>query len=79
MIMTGTPAFDDVLRKARSGLGNDDVRIFYDYFEELQRHTRRHLGRKAQVMPGETAVAHSALLSLFCDLAPRIRSLLQQA
>src|SRR5262249_23149231 len=46
---------------------------FYDYFDELRAQVRRclggHLGRKAGVFPGETAIGVSALLSLFCDVA----------
>ncbi|MCI0407976.1 MAG: hypothetical protein L0191_05320, partial [Acidobacteria bacterium] len=67
--MTGIPAFDDVLRQALSGIDNDDVRVFYTYFEELKEHVRRHLRGKARFMPGSSAVAQSALLSMFCDLA----------
>jgi hypothetical protein len=67
--MADPPTFDDVLRQALAGLDNEDVRIFYDYFEDLKRRVRGHLGRKAAVVPGESAVAQSALLSMFCDLA----------
>jgi DNA-directed RNA polymerase specialized sigma24 family protein len=67
--MADTPTFDDALKQALQGLDNDDVHIFYDYFDELQWHARRHLGRKAQAMPGASAVAQSALVSMFCDLA----------
>src|SRR5437660_9055534 len=69
-IMNDAPSFDDTLRGALAGLDHDDVRIFYDYFEELKVQVRRHLGRsKAAAMPGTSAIAHSALLSMFCDLA----------
>jgi len=48
---------------------NDDIRLFYAYFDDLKRHVRQYLGRKARAMPGETAVAQSALVSLFWDMA----------
>jgi DNA-directed RNA polymerase specialized sigma24 family protein len=67
--MADPPTFDDVLRQALAGLYNDDVRIFYDYFEDLKRRVRRHLSPKASIMPGPSAVAQSALLSMFGDLA----------
>jgi DNA-directed RNA polymerase specialized sigma24 family protein len=67
--MADPPTFDDVLRQALAGLDNEDVCIFYDYFEDLKRRVRGHLGRKAAVVPGPSAVAQSALLSMFCDLA----------
>jgi RNA polymerase sigma factor (sigma-70 family) len=67
--MADTPPFDEALRQALAGLDNEDVRIFYDYFEDLKRQARRHLGRRAATVPGSSAVAQSALLSLFCDLA----------
>ena len=67
--MADPPTFDDVLRQALAGLDNEDVRIFYDYFEDLKRRVRAHLGRPAAVVPGPSAVAQSALLSMFCDLA----------
>jgi hypothetical protein len=66
--MSDVPSFDNVLRDALAGLDHDDVRIFYTYFDELKAHVRKYLGSKAKVMPGSSAVAHSALLSLFCDL-----------
>ena len=67
--MSPVPAFDDVLRQALAGLNNDDVRIFYQYFEELRCYARACLSKKAKVMPGSSAVAQSALLSMFADLA----------
>jgi RNA polymerase sigma factor (sigma-70 family) len=67
--MTDSPSFDDVLKQALSGLDNDDVQTFYAYFDELKRQVHRRLSRKASAMPGSTAIAHSALLSMFCDLA----------
>jgi Sigma-70, region 4 len=65
-----TPSFEVTLSQALAGLDNEDVRIFYTYFEDLKRQARRYLGRKARIVPGDSAVAQSALLSLFCDLAP---------
>ncbi len=62
------PAFDDVLRRAFERVGDDDARLFYRYFEEMKAHVRSFLHRKARDMPGESAVAQSALFSLFCDL-----------
>jgi RNA polymerase sigma factor (sigma-70 family) len=67
--MADTPPFDDVLRQALQGLDNEDVRLFYEYFEDLKRRAARSLGSKARVMPGASAVVASALLSLLCDLA----------
>jgi hypothetical protein len=67
--MSDAPPFDQTLRQALTGLDTDDVRLFYQYFEELKAEVRKYLGGKARVMPGESAIAHSALLSLFCDLA----------
>jgi RNA polymerase sigma factor (sigma-70 family) len=67
--MSDTPPFDDALRNALAGVDDDDVRIFYAYFEELKAEVRRHLSGKARTMPGTSAVAHSALLSMFADLA----------
>jgi DNA-directed RNA polymerase specialized sigma24 family protein len=67
--MSDAPPFDDTLRDALRGIHNDDARVFYDYFEELKAHARRHLGRRAQAAPGASAVAQSALLSLFGDMA----------
>jgi len=67
--MAETPTFEETLRQALQRLDNEEVRIFYGYFEELKRQARRCLGRKARTMPGDSAVTQSALLSLFCDLA----------
>jgi hypothetical protein len=66
--MADTPALDHVLRNALSGLDNEDVRLFYSYFEELKGLARSLLRRKARAFPGESAVAHSALLSLLADV-----------
>jgi hypothetical protein len=67
--MADAPPFDDTLRQALAGLNSDAVRIFYAYFDDLKRRARTHLSRKARTMPGATAVAQSALLSMFCDVA----------
>lgn len=67
--MADTPTLDDALRQALAGVRNDDVDTFYAYFEELKGHVRRYLGRKAKLVTGETAVAQSALWSMFCDVA----------
>jgi len=67
--MPDTPPFDATLEQALAGLDNEGVRIFYAYFDDLKQQARRHLGRKARALPGESAVAQSALVSLFCDLA----------
>jgi DNA-directed RNA polymerase specialized sigma24 family protein len=67
--MADPPTFDHVLTQALAGVNNEDVRIFYDYFEDLKRRVRGHLGRRAAVAPGPSAVAQSALLSMICDLA----------
>jgi hypothetical protein len=67
--MADTPPFEDVIQQALQGLDNEDVRLFYEYFEDLKRRAARALTGKARVMPGASAVAASALLSLLCDLA----------
>jgi DNA-directed RNA polymerase specialized sigma24 family protein len=67
--MADTPPFEDILQQALQGLDNEDVRLFYEYFEDLKRKAARGLTGKARVMPGASAVAASALLSLLCDLA----------
>src|SRR5262245_17537260 len=67
--MADTPPFDEVLQQALQGLDNEDVRLFYDYFEDLRGRAARVLSGKARLMPGASAVAASALLSLLCDLA----------
>jgi hypothetical protein len=55
--------------QALDGLDNDDVRLFYRYFEELKWQVRKYLSGKARNMAGTTAVAESALMGLFCDVA----------
>jgi DNA-directed RNA polymerase specialized sigma24 family protein len=67
--MADTPPFEDVLQQALQGLNSEDVRLFYEYFEDLKTRAARALTGKARVMPGASAVAASALLSLLCDLA----------
>jgi hypothetical protein len=66
--MADTPALEDVLRSALSGIDDDDVRLFYSYFDELKHLARSLLRRKARAFPGESAVAHSALLSMLADV-----------
>src|SRR5881392_852383 len=67
--MSDPPPFDETLRHALARLDDDDVRIFYDYFDELKAQVRKYLGSKAKTMPGTSGIAQSALLSMFCDLA----------
>jgi DNA-binding CsgD family transcriptional regulator len=67
--MDKVPGIDDMLRSAFAHVNDDDVRLFYDYFEELKRHVRRYLSGKARLFPGESHVAQSALFSMFCDLS----------
>jgi DNA-directed RNA polymerase specialized sigma24 family protein len=67
--MADIPPFDDVLRQALAGVHNDDVLLFYQYFDELKGVARRNLHGKARSLPGESAVVQSALLSMFCDTA----------
>jgi DNA-binding CsgD family transcriptional regulator len=62
------PTIDDVLRRAFERVDDDDVRLFYQYFDELKDRVRRHLRHKARSMPGESAVAQSALFSMICDV-----------
>ncbi len=67
--MTDPPPLDDVLRRAFARVDDDDVRLFYAYFDELKRHARAALGRRARTFPGDSHVAQSALFSLFADAA----------
>jgi DNA-binding CsgD family transcriptional regulator len=67
--MSDAPPFDHVLQQALRGLDNEDVRLFYEYFDDLKRRAARALAGKARLMPGASAVAASALLSFLCDLA----------
>jgi hypothetical protein len=55
--MNDPTSFDRVLRQAVAGLSNDDVQLFYAYFQDLKDHVRRCLGHKAKAMPGESAGA----------------------
>jgi hypothetical protein len=67
--MTDAPSIDDVLRRAFDHVDDEEVRLFYAYFDDLKRHVRRYLSGKARFYPGESHVAQSAMFSLFCDLA----------
>ena len=67
--MQEPPSIDEMLRGAFSDLNDENVRIFYAYFEELKQHVRRYLSKKPRLCPGESHVAQSAMFSLFCDLA----------
>jgi DNA-binding CsgD family transcriptional regulator len=57
-----------MLRRAFARVDDDDVRLFYCYFDELKDSVRGHLRRKARSVPGESAVAQSALFSMLCDV-----------
>ena len=67
--MADAPSLDDMLRRVLGQVNDDDVRLFYEFFDELKAHVRRYLGYRARKFPGSSAVAQSALFSLFCDLA----------
>src|SRR5262245_39115585 len=67
--MADAPSLDDMLRGALARVDDEDVRLFYRYFDELKQHVRRYLSGKARQFPGESHIAQSALFSLFCDLA----------
>ena len=67
--MTDPPSLDEMLRGAFARANDDNIQIFYAYFEELKQHVRRYLSRKSRLFPGESHVAQSAMFSLFCDLA----------
>jgi hypothetical protein len=69
--MPDAASFDCVLKQALQGLDNEDVSISYDYFEDLKHQVRKRLDTKAGTVPGDSAIAQSALFSLFCDLALR--------
>jgi hypothetical protein len=66
--MADTPALEDMLRSALSGIDDEDVRRFYSYFDELKNLARSLLRRKARAFPGESAVAQSALLSMLAEV-----------
>jgi DNA-binding CsgD family transcriptional regulator len=62
------PSIDDMLRGAFQRVNDQDVQLFYQYFDELKGHVRKYLSGKARLVPGESHVAQSALFSMFCDL-----------
>jgi DNA-binding CsgD family transcriptional regulator len=57
----------EMLRRDLSRVKDDDVRLFFDYFEELKLQVGKYLRGKARIFPGDSAVAESALFSLFCN------------
>lgn len=65
---TETPPLDSVIDQALHNVDNDDVRIFYDYFETLKAKVRPRLIQKVKVGVGESAVLQSALVSMFQDV-----------
>jgi hypothetical protein len=67
--MGDVPTIDAVLQQALRRVDDEDVRLFYAYFDELKGHVRRYLTGKARAFPGASHVAESAMFSLFCDLA----------
>jgi DNA-binding CsgD family transcriptional regulator len=67
--MADVPTIDDMLRATLARVEDDDVRLFYRYFDELKGHVRKYLSGKARLYPGESHIAQSAMFSLFCDLA----------
>jgi DNA-binding CsgD family transcriptional regulator len=67
--MVDAPPIDDMLRSAFQRLDDEDVQLFYQYFDELKSHVRKYLSGKARLVPGESHIAQSALFSMFCDLA----------
>src|SRR5262249_54040481 len=68
LLMAETPPLSDMLRSLFERVDNDDVRLFYQYFDELKTHVRKYLTGKARQVPGTSHVAQSALFSLFCDV-----------
>ena len=66
--MTPVPSFDHVLDQALAAQRNDDVRIFYEYFEVLKGKVRAKATSKVKAAVGESAVVQSALFSLFEDV-----------
>lgn len=62
------PTLDDVLDQALSGIENEDVEVFYQYFDQLRSRVRSKLIVKARTAVGESAILHSALLSMFADV-----------
>ncbi len=67
--MASTPSLDAMLQSVFQHVEDDDVRLFYGYFDELKGHVRKYLSHRAHLFPGATHVAQSALFSMFCDLA----------
>ena len=61
------PPLHEMLRRDLSRLSDDDVRLFFAYFDELKQQVRKYLCGKARLFPGTSAVANSALFSLFCN------------
>jgi hypothetical protein len=64
-----SPSLDKVLEQVLSGVENDDVLVFYQYFDQLRSRVRSKLIAKARASVGESAVLHSALLSMFVDVS----------
>jgi hypothetical protein len=60
-------SLEAMLRRDLSRIEDDDVRLFYDYLDEPKRYVRKYLGRMPRMFPGDSAVAESALFSLFCN------------
>lgn len=67
--MADDPSIDEILSRVFQQVDNEDVQLFYNYFEELKGHVRKYLSGKARYFPGESHVAQSALVSMFCDVA----------
>lgn len=63
-----SPPLDSVIDLALHRVDNEDVRIFYDYFETLKAKVRPRLIQKVKVGVGESAVLQSALVSMFQDV-----------
>jgi DNA-directed RNA polymerase specialized sigma24 family protein len=66
--MISVPPFDTVLDQALAGQQNDDVRIFYEYFDALKGKVRAKATKKVKAAVGESAVVQSAIFSLFEDI-----------
>ena len=62
------PSFEEVLEQVFSGIENEDVEVFYQYFDQLRSRVRSKLISKARTAVGESAILHSALLSMFADV-----------
>ena len=63
-----TPPLDSVIEQVLHRVDNDDVRIFYEYFETLKARRWPRLIQKVKVGVGEWAVLQSALVSMFQDV-----------